>query len=88
MEIVHFYVNDSNKSIEIWAKSLNEKNAKAEKLDLNQMKFKKKLPQNRVHFKITRKNNLMRCLDFQDDILLRNNMMMGKDQLNSRKKQH
>ena len=37
MEIVHFYVNDSNKSIDIWAKSLTEKNAKAEKLDVNQM---------------------------------------------------
>ena len=42
MEIVHFYVNDSNKSIDIWAKSLTEKNAKAEKLDVNQMKCKKK----------------------------------------------
>ena len=41
MEIVRFYVNDSNKSIEIWAKSLTEKNAKAEKLDVNQMKLKK-----------------------------------------------
>ena len=41
MEIVHFYVNDSNKSIKIWAKSLTEKNAKAEKLDVNQMELKK-----------------------------------------------
>ena len=86
MEIVHFYVNDSNKSIEIWAKSLTEKNAKAEKLDVNQMKCKKKLPQYIVHTNVTFK--MITCIDIQVDMKLRKNMMLGQEKLNLRKRQH
>ena len=41
MEIVHFYVDNNNKTIDVWAKPDNVKNTKAEKLDVNKMELKK-----------------------------------------------